>query len=158
MCVCVCAHVLVVHSCSNVCDPLDCSPRGSSVHVLFQARILEWVAIPFSRGSSHPRDQTQLFCIAGGFFTIWATRVHSSVEHLILMCLLTMCSSSLKKCLFSSFAHFSFRLFAFLMWSCRNCLCMLDITLYQSYHLQVNMLSFHFVSVYLLCAKSFKYN
>ena len=44
----------------------------------FQAKILEWVATPFSRGSSQPRDQTQVSCIAGGFFTIWATREASS--------------------------------------------------------------------------------
>ena len=48
--------------------PLDCSPPGSSVHGILQARILEWVAIPFFRGSSRPRDQTQVSCIAGGFF------------------------------------------------------------------------------------------
>ena len=49
-------------------------PPGSSVHGLLQARIVEWVAFPFSRGSSQPRDQTQVSCIAGGFFTSWATR------------------------------------------------------------------------------------
>ena len=53
---------------------MDCSPPGSSVHGIIQARILEWVAIPFSRGSSWPRDQTWVSCIAGRFFTIWATR------------------------------------------------------------------------------------
>ena len=53
---------------------MDCSPPGSSVHGVLQARILEWVAIPFSRGSSQPRDRTQVSCIAGGFFTSWATR------------------------------------------------------------------------------------
>ena len=47
---------------------------GSSVHGILQARILEWVAIPFSRASSWPRDQTQVSCIAGRFFTVWATR------------------------------------------------------------------------------------
>ena len=52
----------------------SCSPPGSSVHGILQARTLEWVAIPFSRGSSRPRDQTQVSCIAGRFFTIWATR------------------------------------------------------------------------------------
>ena len=53
---------------------MDCSPPGSSVHEIFQTRILEWVAIFFSRGSSQPRDQTQVFCTAGRFFTNWATR------------------------------------------------------------------------------------
>ena len=52
----------------------DCSSLGSSVHWILQARILEWVAMPPSRGSSQPRDQTQNSHIAGGFFTIWVTR------------------------------------------------------------------------------------
>ena len=55
-----------------VCAALmDCSPPGSSVPGILQARILEWVAIPFSRGSSRPRDRTQVSCIAGRFSTIW---------------------------------------------------------------------------------------
>ena len=53
---------------------MDCSPLGSSIHEILQARILEWIAIPFSRGSSQLRDQTQVSFIAGRFFTIWATR------------------------------------------------------------------------------------
>ena len=55
------------------CNPMDCSPPGS-VHGIFQARIMEWVAMPSSRGSSQPRDQTQVSHTAGWFFTIWATR------------------------------------------------------------------------------------
>ena len=51
------------------CDPLDCSPPGSSVHGILQARILEWVAISSSRGSSQSRDETHISCIGGGFFT-----------------------------------------------------------------------------------------
>ena len=54
----------VAQSCPTLCDPVDCSPPGSFVHGILQARILEWVAIPFSRGSSQPRDQTQVSCIA----------------------------------------------------------------------------------------------
>ena len=65
---------LVAQSCPTLCDPVDCSLSGSFVHGILQARILEWIAIPFSRGSSQPRDQTQASHIAGGFFTIWATR------------------------------------------------------------------------------------
>ena len=65
--------VLVAQSCPTLCDPRDCSLPGSSVHGILQARILEWVAIPFSRGPSQPRDWTQVSCIAGKFFTIWAT-------------------------------------------------------------------------------------
>ena len=53
----------VAQSCPTVCDPMD-----YTVHGILQARILEWVAIPFSRRSSQPRDQTQVFHIAGGFF------------------------------------------------------------------------------------------
>ena len=58
----------------TLCDPLDCSPWGSSIHGILQARILEWVAISFSRGSSQPRDQTQVSHIAGRRFNLWATR------------------------------------------------------------------------------------
>ena len=53
---------------------MDCSLPGSSVHGILQARILEWEAILFSRGSSWLRDQTQVSCTAGRFFTVWATR------------------------------------------------------------------------------------
>ena len=59
---------------SDSFDPLDCSPPGSSVHGILQARILQWVAIPFSRGSSQPRDWTQDSCITGRWFIIWTTR------------------------------------------------------------------------------------
>jgi len=61
--------VLAAHSCPTL-DTLDCSPPGSSVHGILQARILQWVAMPFSRGSSQPRDQTWVSCIAGTFFTV----------------------------------------------------------------------------------------
>ena len=62
--------VLVAQSCSTLCSPMDHSPPGSSVHGLLQARILEWVAISFSRRSSQLRDQTCSSCIAGKFFTV----------------------------------------------------------------------------------------
>ena len=62
----------VTQSCPILCDPMDSSLPGSSVHGIFQARILEWVAISFSRGSSQPRDWTQVSHIAGRHFTIWA--------------------------------------------------------------------------------------
>ena len=61
-------------SCPTLCDSVDCSPPGPSVHGILQARILEWAAMPSSRGSSPPREQTQVSSIAGGFFTIWASR------------------------------------------------------------------------------------
>ena len=57
----------VAQSCPTLCNPL-------TIHGILQARILEWVAIPFSKGSSQPRDLTQVSLIAGGFFTSWATR------------------------------------------------------------------------------------
>ena len=53
-----CMHAKSLQSCLTLCDPMDSSPPGSSVHRILQARILEWVAISFSRGSSQPRDQT----------------------------------------------------------------------------------------------------
>ena len=59
---------------TTYCDPIDCSLPGSSVHGIFQARVLEWVAISFSRGSSQSKDRTRVSCIAGRCFTIWATR------------------------------------------------------------------------------------
>ena len=62
--------VLVTHLYLKFCDPMDCSPSSSSVHSISQARILEWAAIPFFRGSSRPRDQTQVSHIAGRLFTI----------------------------------------------------------------------------------------
>ena len=61
---------LVIQSCPIPCDPMDSSMPGSSVHGISQARILEWVAISFSKGSSQPRDCTQVSCIAGSVFTI----------------------------------------------------------------------------------------
>ena len=51
--------MLVSQSCPILCDPVDCSPPGSSVHGILQARIVEWIVIPFSRGSFQPRDQTR---------------------------------------------------------------------------------------------------
>ena len=65
-------EVLITQSCPTLCDPMDCSSPGSFVCGILQARILEWVAISFSRGSSEPRDQTQVCCIVGEFFTLWA--------------------------------------------------------------------------------------
>ena len=65
------SSVFIAQSCLTPCDPMDCSPPGSSVHESLQARILEWVAISSSReGSSQPRDQTQVSCMVGRFFTV----------------------------------------------------------------------------------------
>ena len=71
---CMCAQLPQL--CLTLCNPIDCSPPGSSIHGILQARILECVAMSSSRGSSRPRDQTCILwnsCIAGGFFTYRAT-------------------------------------------------------------------------------------
>ena len=72
--ICVKLFSEVAQSCPTLCDPVDCSPPGSSVHRILQARILEWVAISFSRGSSQLRDWTRVSCMAGRCFLLWATR------------------------------------------------------------------------------------
>ena len=61
---------LVAHSCLTLCDPMDCSLADSSIHGIFQARVLEWGAISFSRGYFRPRDRTQVSHIVGRRFTI----------------------------------------------------------------------------------------
>ena len=61
---------VLTQSCLTLCDPMDYSLPGSSVHGILQARILEWVAMPFSRGSSQPKDWTWGSCTAGRFFTV----------------------------------------------------------------------------------------
>ena len=70
--------VEVTQLCPTLCDPMDCSLPGSSVHLISQVRVLEWTAISFSRGSSRSRDQTWVrfdqTCLRGRFFIIWATR------------------------------------------------------------------------------------
>ena len=64
----------VAQLCLTLCDPRDHSPPGSSIHGILQARVLEWVAISFSRGSSLPRDQVQVSRTSGRLSTLWATR------------------------------------------------------------------------------------
>ena len=68
----------VAQSCPTLCDPMDCSLPGLSVRGIFQARVLEWAAVSFSRGSSQPRDRTQVSCVADRHFTVWATREASN--------------------------------------------------------------------------------
>ena len=64
----------VGQSCLTLCDPMDCSPPGSSVHGIYQAMVLEWIAIYFSKGSSQSRNRTRVSHIVDRCFTIWATR------------------------------------------------------------------------------------
>ena len=74
---------LVPQSCLTLCHPTDCGPQDFHIHGILQARTLEWVAIPFSWGSYLPRDWTWVSCIAGGFFTIRATREATSFLHFL---------------------------------------------------------------------------
>ena len=67
-------NVKVVQLCPNLWDPMGCSPPGSSIHGILQARMLKWVAISFSKRSFQPRDRTWVSRIAGRLFTVWATR------------------------------------------------------------------------------------
>ena len=82
MCVCVCIYiyfydvsknhwVLIAQSCQTLCDPMNCNSAVSSVPEILQARILQWVALPFSRGSSRPRGWTWVSCMADRFFTVF---------------------------------------------------------------------------------------
>ena len=64
----------IVQPCPALCEPMDCSLPGSSVHGIFQAIVLEWIAISFSSGSSQPRDRTRVSHIVDRCFTVWATR------------------------------------------------------------------------------------
>ena len=64
-----CKWAKSLQSCPTFCDPMDCSPPGSSVHGILQARVLEWVSRPSSMGPSQPRDRTLVSCLAGRFFT-----------------------------------------------------------------------------------------
>ena len=74
----------VAQSCLTLCNPIDYSLPISSVHGILQARILKWVAIPFSRGSSWPRDWSRVYCIARRFFIVWVTRKWKKNRYLML--------------------------------------------------------------------------
>ena len=107
-CVGMCAQLSL-----TLCNPMDCSPPGFSLHGILQARILEWVAISFSRVSSWPRDQTHVSCIEGEFFTIWASR-DSLVAQLVKNLLWENRNRIIEKML-----HFptSFHLWSIAIWS-----------------------------------------
>ena len=70
----------VAQSCPTLCEPMDCSLPGSSVHGIFQAIVLEWIAISFSRGSSWPRDRTQVSHIVDRCFTVWAIMQNARLD------------------------------------------------------------------------------
>ena len=72
--------VLVIQACPTLCDPMDYSLRGSSIHGIFKARILKWAAISFSRGSSQPRDRTWVSHIVGRCFTVWAKKTKGKLQ------------------------------------------------------------------------------
>ena len=74
LCLALYVHTELLQSCPTLCDPMDYSPQGSSVHGILQTRILEWFAMPLSRGSSWPRDWTHVSCIADWLFALWATK------------------------------------------------------------------------------------
>ena len=81
----------VTQSCPTLCDPMDCSLSGSSVHGIFQARELKWIAVSFSRGSSWPRDRTRVSLIAGRHFTMGAIR--EALNELLLLYIRDCCLS-----------------------------------------------------------------
>ena len=72
---------LVAQSCLSLCNPMDLALQAPLSMGILQARILEWVAVPSSRGSSQPKNLTQVSCIAGEFFTIWATNSPDFLGH-----------------------------------------------------------------------------
>ena len=107
----------VTQSCPTLCYLVDCSPSGSSIHGILQARILEWVSISFSRGSSRPKDQTQVSYIAGRPLSYQSSRGNSGEEVLVKMILAKKNSRKIKRykkaqqalrrliCLKQSFLH-----------------------------------------------------
>ena len=90
--------MLVDESCLTLCSPMDCSPPGSSVHGILQARILEWVANLFSRGSSQPRDQTWVSCLH-------ADSLPSEIQENLLKCTACKFPTSIQSSIFHSEQH-----------------------------------------------------
>ena len=84
--------VLVVQSYQTLCDPMNCSPPGSSVHGISEASILEWAASSSSKGSSRPRDWTHISCIGSGFFTI-EPQCDLFIFNLLILCPMTCARS-----------------------------------------------------------------
>ena len=101
------SFIVLSLSCNQLfCEPMDCSPPGSSVHGIFQARILEWVATSFSRGSSWTRDWTHVSCLAGVFFTTEPPVLHLFVVALqLLNCVWLLCDPMDPLVPLGSFVH-----------------------------------------------------
>ena len=89
----------VAQLCPTLCDPMDCTSQAPLVRELFQAIVLEWVAISFYRGSSQPRDRTRVSCIVGRRFTAWATSAVQKVLLIIYFIYVAATAKSLQSCL-----------------------------------------------------------
>ena len=76
-----CSYSEVAQLCPTLCDPVDCSLPGSSVHGIFQAIVLEWIAIFFSRGSPQPRDRTRVSRIVDRRFTVHHQGSHKDIQY-----------------------------------------------------------------------------
>ena len=101
----------VAQPCPTLCDPMDCSLPGSSLHGILQARVLEWVAISFSRGSSQPRDRTLVSCIPGRHFDLWAARevllfLFSAVFQKLFYCIQRIMTGTWMRALLKVFVYF----------------------------------------------------
>ena len=97
--------------CPTLCKPMDCSPPSSSVHGILQARILEWIAMPFSRGSSQFRDRTCISCKAGRFFTAkpWESKGHLKTFPTFLLFDVGINTTNFKRCNIFTNASSEFR-------------------------------------------------
>ena len=114
--------VLVAQLCPTFCNPTYCSPPGFSVHGVLQARILEWIAIHFSRGTSQPRDWTLVSCIAGKFFTVWAPGTTGEIRVLFLCMMLENVLYCSFTCSCPVFQHYLLKRLSFpIVYSCLLC-------------------------------------
>ena len=128
-----------------LCDPMDCSAPGSSVHGIFQGRILEWVAVSFSRASSPPRDWTWVSCIEGRFFNNWATREVAK------LCSMGTILSLI--CFLESVPHCSCARSPRVLWT--NETCSLDKLLTDHIYIYINSLSIYIYILFFLVVPVF---
>ena len=106
--------MLVTQLCPTLYDPMDGSPAGSSVHEILQARILEWIAIPFSRGSFCPSDETQVSCTAGRFLIFWATM--EAPTHTVEFCFILVARASVDLVYYYSYYYSEYSVYSDLWW------------------------------------------